>query len=299
MSKLRLSTDRRLAYIPYYRNNILYLHLAEALNQAGFPETAYAILAYGLTYDVMNNRKLISQDEFDRLCEIRSYGFSLSDSKYNSDAELGGKTSSTFVIWPSSVFENIDHSNPKSLGFYPTTITITDGNTTRTKYQYGIHSFGSGDSEYNKHNKLDTDEITAGLLPDVEEPVYQILPRLNSRSTHEDSVAYQEIVEANEALRVQYEADQAAVNAANAAYLASAPVRAARQSRVCQMVLEEEALEGMFEGNRFYDLLRYQMQDGKVGGTSSTITMPAHITEKYGVTTKMEGKPWYLPLPTR
>ena len=73
----------------------------------------------------------------------------------------------------------------------------------------------------------------------------------------------------------QYEADLAAyqatlaqnaeIVAANKEYLASPEVRAKRQARVSQLLLEEEILEGMFEGYRFYDLLRYQMQEQ--GGT--------------------------------
>jgi len=294
-----LLTDRRQAYLPYYRNTILYLHMAEALNLAGFPETAFAVLAYGLTYNVMNDRDVISKDEFDRLCEIKSYGFSLSDSKYNSDATLIGQTNSSFVIWPSTVFENLDRSQSKRSGSYPTVTVISNGTDISTKYQIGIHTIGSGDSEFNQYYQLNTDEVTAGILPDVEAPVYADVPRLTKNSTHEDSVAYQAIVDANTALQEQYQADQAKVDSTNLAYLASPAVRAIRQAHVRKLILEEEALEGMFEGYRFYDLLRYQMQDGKVGGASSTITMPAFITEQYGATSTMEGKPWYLPLPAR
>ena len=52
----------------------------------------------------------------------------------------------------------------------------------------------------------------------------------------------------------------------------------------------------MFEGHRFYDLMRYQMRKGAFG---PTITMPDYMTEKYGTTTRMTGKPWFLKLPQR
>jgi hypothetical protein len=294
-----LLTDRRQAYIPYYRNTILYLHMAEALNQAGFPETAFAVLAYGLTYDVMNDRNVISQDEFDRLCDIKSYGFTLSDSKYNTDATLLGKTNNSFVIWPSTVFENLDHNQSKQSGQYRTQITVVDGNTVSTKYQIGIHSIGSGDSEYNQYYKLNTEAVSAGIKEMPVVPTYETLPRLNRNSTHEDSVAYDEAVARNANLRLQYQTDSTAVSDANIDYLKSPAVRALRQAHVRELILDEEALEGMFEGTRFYDLLRYQMQDGRVGGPTSTITMPDYVSQKYGATSTMEGKPWYLPLPTR
>ena len=269
-----LLTDRRQAYIPYWRNTILYLHMAEALNLAGFPETAFAVLAHGLTYKVMNDRDIISQNEFDRLCDIKSYGFSLSDSKYNTDATLVGKTNSSFVIWPSTVFENLDRSRSKSGGSYPTVTVISNGNDISTKYQIGIHTIGSGDTEFNKYYQLNTDEVTAGIQPMPDKPVYGEVPKLGKNPTEEQQAAYDAAVAANEALYAQYKADSTTVADANLAYLASPAVRAIRQAHVRELILEEEALEGMFEGTRFYDLLRYQMQDKKVGGATSTITMP-------------------------
>ena len=110
----------------------------------------------------------------------------------------------------------------------------------------------------------------------------------------------------------QYEADLAAyqatlaqnaeIVAANKEYLASPEVRAKRQARVSQLLLEEEILEGMFEGYRFYDLLRYQMQEQGGTGIGTVISLPAHYigNELYqGTVDKLQGKPWYLPLPKR
>ena len=90
--------------------------------------------------------------------------------------------------------------------------------------------------------------------------------------------------------------------AANKAYLASDEVRAKRQARVSKLLLEEEILEGMFEGYRFYDLMRFQMQEQGGTGIGSAITLPAHYigNELYqGTVDKLQGKPWYLPLPKR
>jgi len=285
-----ITSDVKNSCIPYYRHNIIYLHLAEALNRAGFPETAYAVLAYGLANTTMDNRDVISQDEFDRLCEIKTRGYSISEPKYASDSELAGKTSSSFVIWPSNVFD-IPEKN------------VTRGESERpagseaTIMQCGIHSLGSGDTEFNSKYYLDDADTKAKLVTLVEVPDTVALTR---RSTAEDSLLWKQSVEARNAAIEQ----NVAIKKANAEYLASPEVRAKRQARVAQLILDEEALEGMFEGLRFYDLMRYQMQEGKFNSTA--ITLPEYIQNRYPTTNgatpwvdNMTGKPWYLTLPKR
>ena len=283
-----ISTDVKNSYIPFYRTSILYLHMAEALNRAGFPETAYAILKYGLSYNVMNNRSIISQDEFDRLCEIKSYGFSLSEPKYSGD--IATQANNSFVIWRSNVFDNPD-KNQASLG------GMGGGNSMNASSeasltQIGIHSFGSGDTEYNEKYYLDDAATLANVKAHVAIPD---TVALGKNSTAEDSIAWKESVDARDAAIAQ----NAEIDAANAAYLAQSDVREKRQARVAQLILEEEALEGAFEGLRFYDIMRYQMQEKGGTGIGSTITLPDYIEEKYQATPRMTGKPWYLPLPKR
>jgi hypothetical protein len=73
---------------------------------------------------------------------------------------------------------------------------------------------------------------------------------------------------------------------------------------VAQLILDEEALEGMFEGYRFYDLMRYQMRANKGAfSPNATITMPEFMgeeesQEKYATSKEMSG-PWFLKLPQR
>lgn len=52
-------------YVVTYRKQQVYLMLAEALNRAGFPQTAMCILKYGLTY--LNMTRYISEREYDML----------------------------------------------------------------------------------------------------------------------------------------------------------------------------------------------------------------------------------------
>ncbi len=281
-----LGTDRKNPYIPYYRNTILYLHMAEALNRAGFPETAYAVLKYGLTYNVMSNRSIISQDEFDRLCDIKSYGFSLVEPKYATDSIMSGKTNSSFVIWRSDVFDNPDKN--QSSGDHGSLNPSSEADIV----QIGIHSIGSGDTEYNKFYYMDDDATLANLVAHVTVPDTVALPK---RATEEDSIAWKESVEARDvALAQNLEIDET-----NAKYLATSEVRTKRQARIAELILEEEALEGSFEGLRFYDIMRYQMQEKGGTGIGATITLPAYIEDKYGTTSRMTGRPWYLTLPSR
>ncbi len=280
-----------LPFVPYFRNNILYLHFAEALNRAGFPETAFAILKYGLSYYTLTNRSIVSKDEFDRLCLITSIGFTVQEPKFTDD-DLKKQTTGTAAVWSSDVFATyfivpLDQMNPQRI--------VEGGNY----IQVGIHSFGSGDSEYNDRYFLDDEETKSGLKAYKEDLELEEVPRLSRNSTHEDSVEYDRVVAYNAYADSVNIAQKDSVDSYNAEYLASPDIRTKRQAHVSKLILEEEALEGVFEGQRFYDIMRYQMQEMGGSAIGTTIAMPAYIEEKYGTTTKMAGKPWFLKLPTR
>lgn len=282
-----LTNDKRQDYIPLFRTNILYLHMAEALNRAGFPETAFAVLKHGLTYETMMNRDIISQDEYDRLCAIKTLGFSTIEPK-----AIASNARNSFVVWPSTVFGNI---NLKSTGL-PNRLECTEQ---VTNLQVGVHALGCGFSQVDPLYILDC-QSTLDALSAIGEvaavPDTVALPKRPSEDPDADTLAWKESVIARDAVL----ASNAVIAANRAAYLKTPAVRQIRQADVAKMILDEEALEGMFEGHRFYDILRYQMQEGKANGSStSVITIPAHITEKYGAITNMEGKPWYLSLPKR
>ena len=323
-----ISDDKRQTYIIYYRTNTLYLHMAEALNLAGFPETAFVVLSRGLTYATLNTdtirvnqtitktdgskkdtllaMKLVSDDEFDRLCNIKTYGYTNSTSDFDTDKAKAEKAANSFVVWKRDVFWNLPKLDNNRSGSTIGSWRKNSAAPQNAKTQIGIHSLGSGDTEFNEFYQLDDkatrDQLKQGLKPDLPEGGYPSETGVvltfdewkaitTKAKTTNNYNAYVDEYNQYPTKLANYNAD---VN-----FLKSAAVRAKRQAHVSWLILEEEALEGAFEGQRFYDILRYQMQEGKVSGPSATIQMPDSITKLYGPTPNMTGKPWYLPLPNR
>ena len=52
ISKIATTRQR----IPLYRRTMIYLRYAEALNRAGYPQSAFAVLKYGITDEILQNR---------------------------------------------------------------------------------------------------------------------------------------------------------------------------------------------------------------------------------------------------
>lgn len=263
--------DKRQQKLPYYRTSTLYLHMAEALNRAGFPETAFAVLKYGITERTLMNRSRVSLHEFNRLGQIKVYG--QSQHSLNVPEELDN----SFLVWNENKFVEVD-KNVEREGSQ--TVSTTD--------QIGIHSFGSGDSEYNDDYALPEADSTSYVPVEYpEEPVWdeENDPEKEAYNLavaeYETKMAECKLLEAQNDINI-YEENQEK-----------------RMDAVAKMILDEMALENCFEGTRFYDLMRYQMveQGGTVFAPGSKITLPAYIKEKYGDAPRtMEGKPWYLPL---
>ena len=243
---------------------------------------------------------------------------------------MTGKTAGSAVIWSSDVFS--------SYYVYPKDQTLTTAQkawwgtgTNNPKRQIGIHSFGCGDTEYDDNYYLDDPETQAELdMLESEEPVFEYPepgrpiarePLFENIEDYVEGEPYvkmtfmtpdEEKVEqvfTREEYLAWYDAYEEAYEAYDTAYeeweqsiedfISSPEVRAKRQAHVAELILEEEALEGIFEGQRFYDIMRFQMQEKGGAALGSTITMPQYVEEKYGATTKMVGKPWFLTLPTR
>ncbi len=172
--------------VTIYRTNMVYLRYAEALNRAGYPQSAFAVLKYGL--------------------------------------------------YPDIVAKQIDSVEVAAAG---TLIAFDVDNFTALNTQ-GVHSRGCGNAECD----------TLYRLP-------QPLTPLESRA---DTVAYQ-------------------------------------QPLVENMIIDEMALEGMFEGYRFYDLMRVALRRGDASYLADPVSQRNGTVDGELRTLLMDQKNWYLPLP--
>lgn len=269
-----LYNDARTNFVPLFRYSMLYLHMAEALNRAGFPETAFAVLKYGLTEETMADRSIIPAEEYEALSKIAQWGFA------------SGKTSS-FVEWTKDEFITEDP---------------TDLMTTVNPTQVGIHNHGCGDSPYNAYYTLphdaeiwkEYDKLVDDSLSVRKEMLYYIATTpLTKESTHEDSVIYNTTV-------ADYKQKISALNAkAQEAFDIAMPKQKEQYPAfVAQKILEEEALEGMFEGYRFYDLMRWAMYNGDNNFVANQVGKRKGESQATPVSSLLGGK-WYLPLRSR
>lgn len=172
--------------VPTYRRTMVYLRYAEALNRAGLPQSAFAILKYGLCAE--------------------------------------------------NVVTRIDSLERVKAG----SLIDFDANNFTKETTFGIHSLGSGDSEANEYYVLPMPQ--------------QALP------SRQDTIAYQiPLVE--------------------------------------DLIINEMALEGAFEGYRYYDLMRVALRRNDPAYLAKTIARRNGTTDAALESLLMDTKNWFLPLP--
>ena len=167
-----------------YRRTMVYLRYAEALNRTGLPQSAFAVLKYGLC--------------------------------------------------PEVIVQRIDSAEQEKAG----SLITFDENLFTRETVIGIHSIGSGDSECNTSYELPQ---PAAALP-----------------TRQDTVNYQiPLVE--------------------------------------DMIIDEMALEGAFEGYRYYDLMRVALRRGDPAYLADPVSRRSGQQDEALRTLLMDQKNWYLP----
>lgn len=170
-SRRRLGNDERLSAVTLYRPATVYLHFAEALNRAGFPETAFAILKYGISETILKDSTKVSTDEYTRLSAIASVGFA-----------------SNAADWDQERFTTFDR------------ISATDDEELllnlfgSSRLQLPIHAYGSGYSWCNPAFYLPTD--STGI---VEVPVDTFT--VDNLLTEADTLAHEALLAKIEAAR--------------------------------------------------------------------------------------------------
>jgi len=172
--------------VSIYRTNIVYLRYAEALNRAGYPQSAFAILKYGL--------------------------------------------------YPDMVAQHIDSLEAVEAG----TLITFDRDYFDISNTQGIHSRGSG--------RADCD--TLYRLPQPATPL----------ATRRDTIAYQiPLVE--------------------------------------DLIVNEMALEGAFEGYRYYDLMRVALRRNDPAYLADPVSLRSGTADGTLRSRLMDTRNWYLPLP--
>ena len=220
-----------------FRKDLVYLRFAEALNYAGFPESAFAVLKYGLS-----NQWYTMRDDYISGYEqriVKAKNLNILDFPYYGTNQ----------------------------GFYPYVFLSSLGAVSTASNTMGIHSRGCGLSEKN-------DMYALICHPDTLSDRYLSM-------TAEAQVAYLDSVRAEQMLEVE------------------------------QKIVDELALETVFEGNRFGDLVRFSMHRGeRMGQYSDNAFLAGKVAARNGsesvdkgLESKLTGDgksfnpAWYMSLP--
>ena len=87
---------------------------------------------------------------------------------------------------------------------------------------------------------------------------------------------------------------------ANLALLAGNAQREYRIPRVEKLILQEEALEGIFEGYRFYDLMRCAMRNNNPDFIAEMVALrKGKDNYDAALYDALKNGNWYLPIPKR
>lgn len=232
-------------YKSLYRTRQVYLRLAEAINRAGYPRMAYAILRNGVsksTIPVLTSSDTIYNDDLKTRTPVYKV-----DSTTNLD------------IVRAAYYIGVDElrraqADPDFSSFLDYSSTYFSGN-------YGIHEFGCGSAS--------TLDSLNGYDIRVAQRMADEQLRAGGTSASVAKIAKRLRAEANEGTEVEGDDDDAAkadsiLNEARKKYyivepdVPSAPEDLAEQVNAVETLIADEcALETAFEGSRMFDLIRF------------------------------------------
>ncbi len=323
--------DTKLRRLNLFRRNIVWLHFAEALCRAGFPMTAFTILKYGLDYRTI--QLYVPSEELTRLRQVSTF-FNGNLASWDDMAFISEQSYNAYENNVSRVNMVGIHSRGSGDSRYNDLYdvprdsalwAVSDSLDDLIAHLTSVYSDFSRKYAVQTTVHIDTiyDEYITGHVGENGEIVWDTL--YNYRLVDDyikisfpdtiyaavadafaDSVAlsvlafpadtmslkdiYQTYLSVNNRINDEY------IDAYDTAYEHDYPLW---RDAVEKMVLDEEALEGMFEGQRFWDLMRWAMYKGDRDFIAREVAKRKGSNEHDSRADALLGGNWYLPLPKR
>lgn len=328
--------DCKAEFIPLYRRPVVYLHMAEALNRAGFPEAAFVILKYGISTTTLARYALSEFEDLQALTSISSQDVNFTEWSYQyfitRDMVSYSNNADNFTQYPIHALGSgeswydpqytigVDLKDSKyAVGDELQYVLDAEGNIIRDEegnpdltaegtkvYNYGIWNSAKLQRDSSVYAWLygaySVTSLPYASLLSYEDFLEYIQNGSDSYYLAADEDITAKTAEELQALYDEYKLDYASVQATIKHNLTlKANVRADQQLAVAEKVLTEEALEGMFEGTRFGDLMRFSKQIGNDAFLGQTVAKrKGEKTPDGSLAAKLATEAgWYVPLPNR
>ena len=280
--------------IPFYRKALVYLRYAEAINRAGFPQHAFALLRDGLSENTLPLWEEVQHAVDPNVYEISANGDTL---KLNGEDWYSGMPEKPLEYSTYHVSSNI---NPQYAYYVDSIEGMKAQETPYMMYHdvaqfdkniTGIHSRGCGAISGTQDTVYTYNKMVASHI--AKERVRQN-PSLNEEDVYNSLFKTIEHTSATGVVTKTQILDPA---------LSQTEI----QNAVENIIVDELALETCFEGNRYPDLMRIAGHKNQAGSdgtewmawkiarrTNSTSDAPSLINEP-AIYNKLKAGDWYLP----